>query len=93
KHFTLIFNAFVFCQIFNEFNARSISSRWGVLHGLTSNPMFQAVIAFTVISQFFIIEYGGDFTRTDPLTVSEWISTVLMGAQALPLGVFMRMLP
>jgi hypothetical protein len=32
-------------------------------------------------------------TQTVPLTKDQWISTVLMGALALPLGIFMRLLP
>ncbi|CAM9868339.1 unnamed protein product, partial [Discosporangium mesarthrocarpum] len=92
KHFTILFNAFVFCQIFNEFNARSISNEWNIMKGL-SNPMFQGVIIFTCLAQFMIVENGGDFTRTTPLTADEWITTVLMGALALPLGVLMRFLP
>ena len=51
KHFTLIFNAFVFCQIFNEFNARSIGDDANVLRGLATNPIFQGVIVFTVLAQ------------------------------------------
>ena len=62
-HYSIIFNAFVFSQIFNEFNARSIGNSWSVLSGLTTNPMFQGVIAFTVAAQWSIVQYGGDFTK------------------------------
>jgi Ca2+-transporting ATPase len=93
KHFTIIFNAFVFCQIFNEFNARRIHNAWDALSGLTTNPMFQCVIAFTFAAQYMIVQYGGDFTKTEALTREEWISTILMGVLTLPLGVFMRLLP
>lgn len=93
QHFTIIFNAFVFCQIFNEFNSRSINNNWAVLAGLSTNPMFQFVVVFTVAAQYVIVQYGGDFTKTLPLTEEQWIITTLMGAVVLPLGVFMRLLP
>merc|ERR1711964_245399 len=49
-HFTIIFNAFVFCQIFNEFNARSIKhDAMAAFRGLTHNPMFVGVIVTTVL--------------------------------------------
>ena len=32
-HNTLMFNAFVFSQIFNEFNARSIFDEWNIFKG------------------------------------------------------------
>uniref|UniRef100_A0A7S2UYB5 Cation-transporting P-type ATPase C-terminal domain-containing protein n=1 Tax=Fibrocapsa japonica TaxID=94617 RepID=A0A7S2UYB5_9STRA len=93
KHFTIIFNAFVFCQVFNEINARSIGNSMNVFKGLFSNIIFLGIIAFTVGAQYGIIQYGGDFTRTCPLTNMEWAETVLMGGLTLPLGVVMRILP
>eukprot|EP00612_Vaucheria_litorea_P004691 CAMPEP_0171467880 /NCGR_PEP_ID=MMETSP0945-20130129/10261_1 /TAXON_ID=109269 /ORGANISM="Vaucheria litorea, Strain CCMP2940" /LENGTH=490 /DNA_ID=CAMNT_0011996535 /DNA_START=136 /DNA_END=1605 /DNA_ORIENTATION=+ len=93
KHFTIIFNAFVFCQLFNEFNARSIDNEWNVFQGLSRNPMFQAVILVTMFGQHMIVMYGGNFTKTEGLTADEWLSTVLMGALALPLGALMRFIP
>eukprot|EP00752_Nemacystus_decipiens_P016220 g14503.t1 len=92
KHFTIVFNAFVFCQIFNEFNARSITNSWNIVKGLR-NPMFLGVIVFTVLTQFLIVQEGGSFTRTEDLNREEWATTVLMGAAVLPLGVVMRFLP
>ena len=56
KHLTLLFNAFVFCQIFNEFNARSIGDDANVMTGLARNPVFLSIIIFTVIVQFVMVE-------------------------------------
>lgn len=50
-HYTILFNAFVFCQIFNEFNARSIFDQWNVFKGLSKNPLFFAIIIITTILQ------------------------------------------
>ncbi|CAN0385675.1 unnamed protein product, partial [Hapterophycus canaliculatus] len=49
-------------QIFNEFNARSITNSWNIVKGLR-NPMFLGVIVFTVLAQFLIVQEGGSFTR------------------------------
>ncbi|VEU39701.1 unnamed protein product [Pseudo-nitzschia multistriata] len=92
-HFTIIFNAFVFCQIFNEFNAREIGDIFNPLGALGESPMFVLVIIFTVLSQWFIVEYGGEFTQTTPLSLEEWIMTVGYGALSIPIGFFMRILP
>lgn len=43
-----MFNAFVFAQVFNEFNARSIFDEWNVLKGLHKNPIFMAIIVITI---------------------------------------------
>jgi P-type Ca2+ transporter type 2C len=93
EHFTVVFNVFVFCQIFNEFNARSISSDPNVFKGLFSNPIFLGVIFFTCVTQYGLIEYGGDFVHTVGLTNDQWMKCIILGALSLPAGGVMRMVP
>merc|ERR1712038_1827694 len=92
-HFTIIFNAFVFCQVFNVFNAREIGDVFDPFKNLTSSPMFVAVIVFTVIAQWVIVEFGGDFTQTTHLTTEEWKATFVLGAMSIPVGFLMRLVP
>lgn len=92
-HFTILFNAFVFCQVFNEFNAREIGDRFDPLRSLSESPMFLLVIVFTMVAQWAIVEFGGDFTQTYPLSWEEWKITVGLGAISLPVGFFMRLIP
>lgn len=47
-HYSILFNAFVFAQIFNEFNARSIFDEWNVLKGMSKNLLFMAIIFITI---------------------------------------------
>lgn len=84
---------FVFCQIFNEFNARSISDEWNVFKGIMTNPIFIAVIVITIALQVFIVEVGGLFTKTSGLTPTQWVITSAIGACALPVGILMRLIP
>ena len=90
---TYLFNAFVFCQIFNEFNARDIRDKWNVYAGLETNPLFIGVIVLTLALQVFIVEVGGDFTRTTGLSVEHWFETIGLGALSLIVGVLMRFIP
>jgi len=92
-HFTILFNAFVFCQVFNEFNAREIGDIFNPFKALGQSPMFLLVIVVTVLSQWLIVEYGGDFTQTSHLTYEEWKVTVLLGATSIPVGFLMRLVP
>jgi P-type Ca2+ transporter type 2C len=85
-HTTLIFNAFVFCQICNEFNARSLFDDVYVLSGLSTNPIFMMVIFLTTALQYLIVTFGGEFTRTSPLTAEQWGITVGLGLIAFPVG-------
>lgn len=93
EHITIIFNTFVFCQIFNELNARSIGDKMNVFHNLHRNVLFISILLFTAIAQVFIVEYGGDFVRTAPLTADHWVKCISLGALSLPLGGLMRCIP
>lgn len=93
QHLTIIFNTFVFCQVFNEINARSIDNHMNVFKGLFKNVLFIAIILFTVGAQFCIVEFGGEFVRTVSLTQDQWVKCVLLGSLSLPLGGLMRLIP
>eukprot|EP01039_Chlorochromonas_danica_P006079 gene6079-6693_t len=93
EHLTVVFNTFVLCQLFNEINARSIGNEVNVFHNLHRNPLFIAILLFTAVAQFLIVEFGGDFVRTTPLSVQQWKQCVALAAFSLPLGGLMRCLP
>ncbi|OQR81907.1 calcium-transporting ATPase [Thraustotheca clavata] len=93
SHFTFIFNVFVFCQLFNEINARNVSNDWNVYKNLASNAMFMNILIITGVVQALFVEFGGDFTRTTGLSLMNWIYSVLLGAVSLPLGILMRFIP
>mmetsp|Transcript_5299 Transcript_5299/g.7722 ORF Transcript_5299/g.7722 Transcript_5299/m.7722 type:complete len:455 (+) Transcript_5299:1286-2650(+) len=92
-HFTIIFNAFVFCQIFNEFNAREIGDVFDPFRNLSQSPMFLFIIFFTIVAQWIIVEFGGDFTQTHSLTFEEWKITAMLGSMSIPFGYIMRLIP
>jgi len=92
-HGSIIFNAFIWCQIFNEYTARNIGDKWNCLEGLTGNFMFLYVSIFSALSQWLIVEYGADFTSTSPLTANQWFITILLGLGSMIVGVGMRFIP
>jgi magnesium-transporting ATPase (P-type) len=93
QHRTIVFNTFVCCQVFNELNARSIGNDFNVFRRLHKNALFMGIVIFTMIVQYVIVEYGGDFVKTTPLTADQWIKCVLLGALSLPVGGLMRCIP
>jgi len=92
-HQTLIFNTFIFCQLFNEFNCRSIFDEKNMFKGILNNPVFLWVIFAIAASQVFFVQYGGIFTQTSPLTAMQWMQTIGLAAFTFPLGVLMRFIP
>jgi Ca2+-transporting ATPase len=93
QHITIVFNTFVFCQVFNEINARSIDDNMNVFKGMFANPLFIAIILFTAGAQYGIVEYGGDFVRTVSLSNDQWVKSVCLASLTLPLGGLMRLIP
>ncbi|KAI5415107.1 hypothetical protein KIW84_040531 [Lathyrus oleraceus] len=52
---TIIFNAFVLCRVFNEFN---------IFKGVTKNYLFMGIVGLAIVIQIVIIEFLGNFTKT-----------------------------
>ncbi|KAK8615193.1 hypothetical protein V6N13_068974 [Hibiscus sabdariffa] len=69
---TMIFNAFVLCQIFNKFNARK-PDEGNIFRGLGENYMFIGIVAITVILQATIVEFLGKFAQTVQLSWQLWL--------------------
>lgn len=80
-------------QLFNEFNARSITDEWWVWGGLHKNPIFIGVIIVSLALQIMIVEVGSDFTKTSPLTINQWLVSSALGFCAVPVGILMRFIP
>ncbi|KAI4388660.1 hypothetical protein MLD38_000970 [Melastoma candidum] len=89
---TLIFNSFVFCQVFNEISSRDME-KLNVFRGILKNYVFVAVLACTVIFQIVIIEFLGTFANTYPLSLQQWAVTVLFGFLGMPVAALLKMIP
>ncbi|KAL2332555.1 hypothetical protein Fmac_020136 [Flemingia macrophylla] len=89
---TLIFNAFVFCQIFNEFNARK-PDEMNVFRGVTKNRLFMGIVGMTFVLQIIIIEFLGKFTTTVRLDWKLWLASLCIGIFSWPLAIAGKFIP
>ncbi|XP_022854989.1 calcium-transporting ATPase 8, plasma membrane-type-like [Olea europaea var. sylvestris] len=89
---TLIFNAFVFCQIFNEFNARK-PDEINVWKGVTKNRLFMGIVGLTLLLQVIIIMFLGKFASTVRLSWKLWLVSIAIGAISWPLAVIGKLIP
>jgi len=92
-HRTMIFNIFVFCQIFNELNSRKLGQEMNIFDGFFTNHICVAVLVFTVFVQFLIITFGGEFASTEPLSGGQWFACIFIGALGLPMSILIKMVP
>ena len=89
---TVIFNAFVLCQIFNEFNARK-PDEINVFKGVTTNRLFIGIVGITLVLQILIIEFLGKFTSTVRLNWQLWLVCIGIGIISWPLAVIGKLMP
>eukprot|EP00005_Dracoamoeba_jomungandri_P005509 CAMPEP_0174260700 /NCGR_PEP_ID=MMETSP0439-20130205/10309_1 /TAXON_ID=0 /ORGANISM="Stereomyxa ramosa, Strain Chinc5" /LENGTH=977 /DNA_ID=CAMNT_0015345003 /DNA_START=56 /DNA_END=2989 /DNA_ORIENTATION=+ len=86
KHLTMVFNVFVLCQVFNEISCRRIYDELNIFSGVFTNAVFIGVMVFTWVVQWAIIEFGGGFASTTPLSLYEWGLCIGLGAVSIPLN-------
>lgn len=89
---TLIFNSFVFCQVFNEISSREME-KLDVFKGILENYVFVAVLSSTVIFQIIIVEFLGTFANTSPLTLAQWFLSIFIGFLGMPIAAALKLIP
>ncbi|XP_042490891.1 calcium-transporting ATPase 10, plasma membrane-type-like [Macadamia integrifolia] len=89
---TLIFNAFVLCQIFNEFNARK-PDEYNIFSGVTKNHLFMLIVGVTLVLQVIIIEFLGNFTKTVRLSWKLWLVSIAIAFVSWPLALVGKLIP
>ena len=76
---TAFFSAFVIAQVWNGLNCRGIN---GIMPPVfRGNPVFFLVMGCIVIIQILIVQYGGMFFDTVPLSPVQW---VIIGLGTMP---------
>ncbi|KAL5984180.1 putative calcium-transporting ATPase 13, plasma membrane-type [Asimina triloba] len=63
---TMIFNSFVLCQVFNEFNVRKQEKK-NVFEGIHRNRLFVGIVASTVVLRVVMVEFLKRFADTERL--------------------------
>ncbi|KAK1753752.1 hypothetical protein QBC47DRAFT_387062 [Echria macrotheca] len=92
-HKTLVFNTFVWLQIFNELNNRRLDNKLNVFEGITKNWFFLVINAIMIGGQVLIIFVGGQAFKIVPLNGKEWGMSIGLGAISLPWGAIIRKVP
>ncbi|CAO2037366.1 unnamed protein product [Urochloa humidicola] len=89
---TVIFNTFVLCQVFNEFNSRK-PEELNIFSGVSRNHLFLGVVTITVVMQVIIIEFLGKFTSTVRLNWKLWLVSVVIAFVSWPLAFVGKFIP
>jgi Ca2+-transporting ATPase len=89
---TFIFNTFVLCQVFNEFNSRK-PDELNIFKGISGNHLFIAIIGITVILQALIVEFLGKFASTVKLSWQLWLVSIGLAFFSWPLAFVGKLIP
>jgi Ca2+-transporting ATPase len=87
---TLVFNTFVWCQIWNQWNCRKIfQGEWNILKGITSSWLFLAIGVLSVIIQVAFIELGrvsviNRILQTTGLDYIQWPVALVVSFLCIP---------
>jgi len=92
-HYTLVFNAFVLMQLFNQVNSRQIQDTGVVWTGLGRARLFQVVLASELALQVAIVQWGGAAFSTQPISIGQWFLCAGFGTGSLALRELLRRLP
>ncbi|EYB22146.1 hypothetical protein FG05_30628, partial [Fusarium graminearum] len=90
---TLVFNTFVWLQIFNEINNRRLDNKLNIFEGLHLNVFFIVINLIMIGGQILIIFVGGDAFEIVRLSGKEWGLSIGLGAISIPWGVAIRLCP
>ncbi|KAH6981148.1 hypothetical protein BKA56DRAFT_486015 [Ilyonectria sp. MPI-CAGE-AT-0026] len=92
---TLVFNTFVWMQIFNQWNNRRLDNKFNIFEGLTKNWFFIGISAIMCGGQVLIIFVGGDAFQIaeDGQSGTLWAIAIVLGFISIPVGIIIRLIP
>ncbi len=90
---TLIFNTFVWMQIFNQYNNRRLDNKLNIFEGIHRNYFFIGIQFIIVAGQIMIVFIGGAAFSTHRLNKAQWGYSVVLGLLSIPVAVMLRLIP
>lgn len=92
---TLVFNTFVWMQIFNQWNNRRLDNKFNIFEGLTKNWFFIGISAIMCGGQVLIIFVGGHAFQIaeEGQSSTLWGIAIVLGFISIPFGIVIRLVP
>ncbi len=89
---SVFFSIFVMMQFWNMFNARTLGGNSSAFYKLKENRNFIAIGTLIVVLQIIIVQFGGEFFRTEPLSFKEWTMIIAGTSVVLWAGELKRLI-
>ena len=90
---TIVFNTFVWMQIFNEFNNRRLDNKLNIFEGVHRNYFFIGINAIMIGGQIMIIFFGGMAFQIRRIGSTQWAICICCALPCLLWAVILRCIP
>ncbi|KAL4961867.1 putative calcium transporting ATPase (Pmc1) [Aspergillus stella-maris] len=90
---TIIFNTFVWMQIFNELNCRRLDNKFNLFEGIHRNKWFLLINALMVGGQILIIFVGGAAFGVTRLSGRDWGICLAFAVFCIPWAAILKLVP
>lgn len=87
---SIFFTIFVMMQFWNMFNARTLGGNNSAFSKLGENKSFIFIAFMILFLQIVIVQFGGGFFRTEPLSLLHWIEIIAGTSVVLWIGEIKR---
>ncbi|KAI3959468.1 hypothetical protein MKW98_019058 [Papaver atlanticum] len=89
---SMIFNSFVLCMIFNQFNARE-PERKNVFKGIIKSYWFLVSVGAPIIMEVLLMEFAGGVTGFLKLNSTQWLACISFAIMSWPIDYAGKCIP
>lgn len=90
---TIVFNTFVWMQIFNQFNNRRLDNQLNVFEGVHRNPYFIVISLIMIGGQIMIVFVGGAAFQIKRIDGTQWAICILCALPCFLWAILLRCVP
>lgn len=83
RQVSIFFTVYIFFQVWNEINCRSLVPEVSGFRGVFRNPVFLSIVGIIVLVQILIVSVGGSVFQVEPLGVLDWLVIAAATASVL----------
>jgi Ca2+-transporting ATPase len=87
---SIFFTIYVFFQVWNQINCRSVTPDVSGFRGITKNRTLVGITLLIVLGQVLIITFGGDVFDVAPLNLKEWLLIAVGTSSVVVFGELVR---
>ena len=92
--YTILFNTFIYMQLFNFLNCRKIGEdEFNIFSRFFNNWLFIIILTSIIGCQYVIVQYGGRLFMTAPLTSQQHVGCLIWASLVLIVGALLKMTP